>query len=86
MARLHQVATGSKEVVDRAVNRKKLLDMSQRFEAAHVAFALAGRLMGDLSPIVGVVLSTVPDRGEDSPMSRSVTTEFIGDELIGNEP
>ena len=42
VARLHQVASDPKEIIDRSMDREEPLDLSQRLEAAHVAFALAG--------------------------------------------
>ena len=55
---IERVAAYPKEIVDRAVDGEKALNVACGFKATHVAFALAGRLMGDLSPIVGVLLST----------------------------
>ena len=52
---LHQTPSHSKGIIDEAVNRKKLLHLSPRLEAVHVTFSLAGRLMGDFSPVVGVL-------------------------------
>ena len=46
MRRPHEVATYPKEIVDRAVDGEKASDMAQRFEATHVALALARGLVG----------------------------------------
>ena len=54
MRRLHEVATYPKEIVDRAVDGEKALDVAQRFEATHVALALARGLVGDFGAIIGV--------------------------------
>jgi extradiol dioxygenase family protein len=43
MVRLHQVATDSKDVVYRSMDREEVRDLSQRLEAARVAFALTPR-------------------------------------------
>ena len=64
MGGLHQVAPDPKEIVDGCMDKEEALNLSRRFEAAQVAFALAGRLMGDLGPIVGVLVSAVPHGGE----------------------
>ena len=64
MGRLHEVATNTKQVVNRTVNGQKLLNLSGGFKTAHVAFALTGRLMGDLSAIIGILCGIVMNRGE----------------------
>ena len=46
---------------------EKLLDMAERFKAAHVTFALASGLMRYLSPIVGVLGRVVVAGGEGIP-------------------
>ena len=79
MGSLHQMATYPKEIVDRAVDGEKALDVAQRFEATHVAFALACGLMGHLGAVVRVLGCTMVDGGKGSPMRCSVTAEFIGD-------
>ena len=84
MGRLHEVPSDPEEIIDRAVNRKKLLNMPQRFEAAHVALPLAGGLVRDCSPVVRVLGRTVLDRGAGDPVGRSVAPEFIGNQAIGD--
>ena len=79
MCRSHEVTTYPKEIVDRAVDGEKALGVAQRFEAMHVAFALACGLMGHLSAVVSVLRCAVTNRGEGGPMRCSVTAEFIGD-------
>ena len=49
-----------------------------------MAFALPGRLMGDLSPVVGVLGSAMVDRGKGGPVSGGITAELIGDEVVGD--
>ncbi len=42
-----------------AVNREELLGLCHRFEAAHVALALPGWLVGDFGLVVGVAAGVV---------------------------
>ncbi len=82
----HQVASNPKEIIDRSVDGKKPLDVSQRFEAAHLSFALAGGLVGHFGTIVGVLGRAVLDRGEGGPVGSTIAAELIGDQLIGHIP
>ncbi len=72
MGCLHQVAANPEEIIDRAMHREKTLDVAGRFEAPHLAFALAGRLVGDFGAIVCILRGAVLDGAEGSPMSRSI--------------
>ena len=72
MDRLHQVASNLKEIIDRSVDGEKTLGVAGRFEAPHLAFALAGRLVGDFGAIVCILRGVVLDGAEGSPMSRSI--------------
>ena len=58
------MASNPEEIIDGVVDREKALDVSWRFEPPHLPFALAGWLMGDLSPIVGILRGAVPPEGE----------------------
>ena len=53
------MASKPEEVLNHPVNRKKPLSLSSRFEPSHLAFSLSGRLMRDLSPIVGMAFRVV---------------------------
>ena len=75
-----------KEIVDGAMNGEEALDVSERFKPPHVAFPLAGGLMGDFGPVVGILCGAVVDRGEGGPLRRAVAPEFIGDQAIGDVP
>ena len=63
---------------------EKLLDLSGGFKAAHVAFALAGGLMGDLSPIIGVLRGAVMDGGEGGAAGHFIAPQLVSDESIGD--
>jgi hypothetical protein len=84
MCRLHKVATDPKEVIDGTMDGEKALDVSQRLKPAHVAFALAGGLMGDFDAVVSVWTGTVMDGGEGSPMGSTIAAEFIGNQSVGD--
>ena len=72
-----------KEIVNGAVDREEAVNVACGFKATHVAFALAGGLMGDFSAVVGVLMSTVMDGGEGGPVASGITAQFIGDQSIG---
>ncbi len=76
------MATDPKEIVDGCMDKEEALNLSRRFEASHVAFALPCGLMGDLSSIVGVLRGAVVDGGEGRPMSRGIAAQLISDESI----
>ena len=84
MRGLHQMASQAKEIVDGAVDGEKALDVSRRFEAAHVAFALAGGLMRHLSAVVRILRGAVMDRGEGGPVGCPITAQLVGDQAVGN--
>ena len=66
------------------MDRGGALGLSQRLEAAHVAFALPRGLMGHLSPTVGIRRGTVTDRGEGGPRRSPIAAQFISDQPIEN--
>ncbi len=84
MRRPHEVATYLKEIVDRAVDGEKALDVAQRFEASHVAFPLAGGLVRDFGAVVGIFTSAMMDGGEGGPLGCGVAAQFVGDESVGD--
>ena len=86
MGRLHQVATRAKEITDRAVDRKKALNLPWRFEAARVPFALSYEPVRDFSAVVRILRRAVMDRGEGGLMGRSIAAQFISDQPIADVP
>ena len=80
----HQVASNPKEIVNGAVDGEEALNVACGFKAPHVAFALAGGLMGDFSAVVGVLISTVMDGGEGGPVGRGITAQLVGDQAVGH--
>ena len=61
------MAADPKEFVDGAVNQKKLLDVWQSLEPAHMPLPLPSGLMGALSAVVGILIGAVVDRGKGEP-------------------
>ena len=61
-----------KEILHHTMDGGEPLQMSGRLEAAHLALALAGRLVRDLGAIVRVLLSDVNDRRHHGPVGRRV--------------
>ena len=64
------------------MNREEPLGLCHRFEAAHVAFALPGRLMGDFGLVVGVAAGVVDHARHDDPVRGAVAPKAIGDEAV----
>ena len=65
-----EVAADTKEILDGAVHREKPLRVRGRFEPAHLALALSGRLVRDLGAIVRVRVGDVDDGRHHSPVRR----------------
>jgi|TARA_B100002003_G_scaffold241747_1_gene263838 hypothetical protein len=65
-----QVAANTEEILDGAVHREKLLRVRGRFEPAHLALALPGRLVRDLGAIIRVLVCDVDDGRHHSPVRR----------------
>jgi hypothetical protein len=61
--RPQQVASDSEKVLDHSVYRPESLHLSDGFEPSHLSLALSDRLMRDFSPIVGIALGVVQDKG-----------------------
>ncbi len=61
MSRAQQMSADPKQVLDRTVDRQEALRVSNRLEASHLGLALPRRLMGDLRPVVLVLLRAVHD-------------------------
>ena len=84
MSRLHQMPPHPKQIIDRTMDGEKALYMSERLKAAHVAFALAGGLMGDFSAVVGVLRSTVMHGRHTDSVGSPIAAQLIGDQPIGD--
>ena len=62
-----------------AVNLEKSLRMFRRFEALHAAFALSGRLVGVLGPVVQEPVLPMSDRRHDHSPRCSIASQFVRD-------
>jgi hypothetical protein len=69
----HLVTARPEDVVDGRMDCEKVLRLTGGLEAAHLAFLLAGRLMGDFRLIVQALVLAVLDAGQDLFTSRPVT-------------
>jgi hypothetical protein len=78
--RLHQVAAKSKQVLRQAMECEKPLRLSRRGKPTHVTFSLARRFVRDFGAVIRIDVVDVIDRGHDRPMSRIITSKFIGDQ------
>ena len=76
----HPVTAWPEEIVDGCMDREKVLHLARGFEAAHLAFLLAGRLMRDFRLIVQALVLAVLDAGQDLFAGCPVAVQFIGDD------
>ena len=60
---------------------EKPLRLSRGGEPSHRPFSLARRFVRDFGSVVRIDMVDVIHRGHDRPMSRIITSEFIGDQL-----
>ena len=58
-----QVASNPDEILHDAMDGREALQVAGRFEAPHLMFALAGRLMRDLGPVVRIPVGHMADGG-----------------------
>ena len=78
-----QMPSDAEEIQDNRMNRQEPLRLSDRLEASHLSLSLSGRLVRDLSPIVGV-LSSVVGHGRHQPAMRCcVAAQLVGNETPG---
>jgi hypothetical protein len=78
-----QVTSEPEQVLDHGVDRGEPLQAGRRLEVPHLAFALPGRLMRHLDPVVGVLIRTMHDGRHDRPMCRGVAPELVRDQAAG---
>jgi hypothetical protein len=81
----HTILTGGKTVpaklevvVDRSVNREKLLGLPDRLEPLHVAFPSSGRLVRDFTAIVEVPALPMFNTRQDLASGSPIGSKFIG--------
>ena len=86
VSRSKEVAPYSEQVLDYAVGRGEALQMGRRFEAAHLALPLPGRLMRHFRAVVRVAIRAVHDGRHHDAVGRGVAAEFVGDQPAGETP
>jgi hypothetical protein len=72
------MAAKSKQVLRQSMECEKPLRLSRGVESSHRPFSLARRFVRDFGSIVRIDVIDVIDRGHDRPMSRIITSEFVG--------
>ena len=70
----------AKEILDDAVDRREALEVRDRFEAAHLALAVAGRLMRHFDAIVRIRGCAVQDRRDQGMAGGVIARQLVGDQ------
>ena len=70
----------AKEILDDAVDRREALEVRDRFEAAHLALAVAGRLMRHFDAIVRIRGCAVQDRRDQGTAGGLIARQLVGDQ------
>ena len=83
MDRFEVMPSYSEQVLNRAVDREKSLNLCRRLEATHLAFLLPGVLVRDFRSVIFVLPSSVGDGWEDLSVRGRIASELVGDELPG---
>ena len=81
MDRSEMMTSNSEQVVNRAVDTEKSLDLCRRLESTHLAFLLPRVLVGDFSSVVFVLAGSMGDGWEDLSVGRRIAAKLVGDEL-----
>ena len=72
-----QVASNPDEILHDAMDGREALQVAGRFEAPHLMFALAGRLMRDLGPVVRIPVGHMADGGHDPSAAGGVARQLV---------
>ena len=72
----------AKEILDGAVDRREALEVRDRFEAAHLALAVAGRLMRHFDAVVRIRGWAVQDRRDQGTASGLIARQLVGDQAV----
>ena len=86
MDRFEMMTTNSEQVVNRAVDTEKALELWHRLESTHLAFLLPGVLVGDFSSVVFVLAGSMGDGWEDLSVGGRIASKLVGNELPGWPP
>ncbi len=79
--RFEVMTCNSKQIVNRAVDPEKLLNVSRRLESTHLAFLLPGVLVGDFNSVVLVLPGSMGDGWENLSVRSRIASELVGNEL-----
>ena len=69
------------QIADGSMGGDECLGLPYRLESPHPSLSHPGRLMGLLSPIILILLSTVDCLGDQFTMCYAITAQFIGNDL-----
>ena len=72
----------AEEILDDAVDRREALEVRDRFEAAHLALAVAGRLMRHFDAIVRIRGCAVQDRRDQGTAGGLIARQLVGDQAL----
>ena len=81
IGRSEKVTTVAEQIANASMDRKKALSLMSRLEASHRSFPLAGRLMGQLGAVVGVLCRVVERTGTSIPDGRPIARQLVGEQL-----
>ena len=79
--RFQMVTTHSEQVLNRPMDDKKALSLTDRSEASHLLLLLPRRLMRSLNSVVLVLTCAVDHGWEDLTMCGRIAAEFVGNQL-----
>ena len=70
----------AKEILDAAVDRRDALEVRDRCKAAHLALAVAGRLMRHVDAMVRIRGGAVQDRRDQGTAGGVIARQLVGDQ------
>ena len=86
VSRPQEVSTDAEEILHNTVNRREPLELSGRRETPHLALTLSGRLMGDLSAGVRVLIGAVKHRWHHRATDSRVAAQLVGNQASRHMP
>jgi hypothetical protein len=76
------VPADAEEILDDAVDRREALKVRDRFETAHLALAVAGRLMRHFDASVRIRGCAVQDRRDQGTVGGLIARQLVGEALL----
>ena len=80
VSRPQEVSTDAEEILHDPVNRREPLELIGRLEPPHLALPLTRRLVGDLGPIVRILISDVDHRRHHGAARGGIGAQLVGDQ------